>query len=73
MLVQMKEIGVEQLCPNGANLTPEKVEKWHEQDFNVRAWGIKDEHLMMHAYDCGVDGMTVNFPDKLISYIKEKR
>lgn len=73
MLVQMKEIGVEQLCPNGANLTPEKVEKWHEQGFNVRAWGINDEHLMRRSYDCGVDGMTVNFPDKLISYIKEKR
>ena len=53
-------------------ITPEKVEKWHREGFNVRAWGVYNEELMRHAYDCMTDGMTVNFPDKLTEYIKEK-
>jgi hypothetical protein len=27
---------------------------------------------MKTAYDVGVDGMTVNFPDKLVDYIASK-
>ena len=69
MLAKMKEIGIGQLCPAGKNLTAEKVKAWHDEGFNVRAWGIKDVELMKQAYDAGVDGMTVNFPDRLISYI----
>ena len=72
LLARMKEIGIGQLCPRATNLTPEKVEKWHSLDFNVRAWGVKDVEIMKNAYDCGVDGMTVNFPDRLIEYIIHK-
>ena len=35
----------------------------------VRAWGVKDEDLMRQSYEAGVDGMTVNFPDKLAKYL----
>lgn len=38
----------------------------------IMDWGVTDEQLMQAAYDAGVDGMTVNFPDKLRAYIKEK-
>ena len=68
-VAKMKEIGIGQLCPAGMNVTREKVKAWHDVGFNVRAWGIKDVELMKHAHDCGVDGMTVNFPDRLISYV----
>ena len=73
MLEKMKQIGIGQLCPRGAHLTPEKVAKWHADGFEVRAWGIANVELMKHAYDCGVDGMTVNFPDRLIAYMVEKQ
>ena len=73
LMVKMKELGIGQLCPKGEMLTPEIVEKWHAAGFNVRAWGIKDVAIMKHAYDCGVDGMTVNFPDRLIAYMVEKQ
>lgn len=73
MLVRMKEIGIVQLCPRAPHLTSEKVAKWHAEGFDVRAWGVADLALMKHAYDCGVDGMTVNFPDRLISYIIQKQ
>ena len=70
---EMKKLGIGQLCPSGQSLTPEKVADWHSQGFNVRAWGIKDVTLMKYAYDCGVNGMTVNFPDRLIEYIVKKQ
>lgn len=38
----------------------------------IMDWSVSDEQLMQAAYDAGVDGMTVNFPDKLRAYIKEK-
>ena len=29
---------------------------------SVRAWGIKDEQLLLHAVRCGAHGATVNWP-----------
>lgn len=72
-LTAMKEIGGEQLCPRAKYVTAEKVEKWHELGYNVRAWGVTDTALMRFAYDCGVDGMTVNFPDALVRYAVKKQ
>lgn len=72
LTAELKEMGVEELCPYAAELTPELVEKWHNEGFNVRAWGVKNEELMYHVYDSQADGMTVNFPDKLASYMKQK-
>ena len=72
LLEDMKVQGITELCPKADLLTPEKVAYWHSLGFRVRAWGVADEDIMKHAYDCGVDGMTVNFPDKLCAYIKEK-
>ena len=68
----LKELGVEQLCPRADEITADKVTKWHRLGFDVRAWGVKDEVLMKKVFDAGADGMTVNFPDKLTQYIKEK-
>ena len=68
----IKAIGGEQLCPQAKNVTAEKVSHWHEMGYSVRAWGVTNVRLMKNAYDCGVDGMTVNFPDLLVSYIISK-
>lgn len=63
-------IGGEQLCPKADMITPEMVKMYREMGFSVRAWGIKDEELMAYAVHCDVDGMTVNFPDKLNTLLK---
>ncbi len=73
ILAGLAEIGGEQICPKGSIVTPENVAEWHEMGLNVRAWGITDEAVMKHAYDCGVDGMTVNFPDLLVKYMVKKQ
>jgi glycerophosphoryl diester phosphodiesterase len=73
LLQQLAAIGGEQLCPRAKYVTAENVEKWHAMGYNVRAWGVTDFDLMKNAYDCGTDGMTVNFPDQLIRYMVQKQ
>jgi glycerophosphoryl diester phosphodiesterase len=31
---------------------------------------VADEALMRQVVDAGADGMTVNFPDKLLAYVQ---
>ena len=64
--------GVTELCPHAKDCTAEKVKKWHDKGLSVRAWGVSSEDLMKAVYDSGADGMTVNFPDKLVDYIGSK-
>lgn len=72
ILEELKAMKAEQLCPRATDITPETVEKWHQDGFEVRAWGVKTEELMRKVYDAKADGMTVNFPDKLVEYIRLK-
>ena len=65
----LKTMGVEQVCPKGKLVTPDLVEQLHGEGFSVRPWGVKSEARMQAIYDAGVDGMTVNFPDKLTAYM----
>ena len=65
----LKTMGVEQVCPKGKLITPDLVEQLHGEGFSVRPWGVKSEVRMQAIYDAGVDGMTVNFPDKLTAYM----
>ncbi len=70
-LQKMRQAGIDELCPKADEITAEKVVYWHESGFNVRAWGVSTPELMIQAYEAGVDGMTVNFPDQLTSLCKE--
>ena len=72
ILSKIKEIGITELCPIADILTKELVDSWHEKGFNVRAWGVVNKDLMLKAVQCGVDGMTVNFPDKLTEILSSK-
>lgn len=69
VFAQLKQLGAEEFCPEAKLMTKELTAKWHADGFRVRAWGVYDEELMRHAYDCGADGMTVNFPDKLTALL----
>jgi glycerophosphoryl diester phosphodiesterase len=50
-------------------VTPEIVQRLHAEGFIVRAWGVVHEALMRQVVAAGADGMTVNFPDKLLAYM----
>ncbi|MBM3344275.1 MAG: hypothetical protein FJY56_19500 [Betaproteobacteria bacterium] len=60
-------LGIGQPCPKAEWVTPELVTRLREAGFNVRAWGVSNVDLMLRCVQAGVDGMTVNFPDKLIA------
>ena len=68
---ELCDIGADEICPRGRDITPELVARLKRVGFNVRAWGIADCEIMKNAYDAGTHGMTVNFPDLLTKYIKE--
>lgn len=70
LLNKMKSDGINEICPEAYVITPDLTKKWHELGFNVRAWGVYDENLMESCLNSKVDGMTVNFPDKLTKRLK---
>jgi glycerophosphoryl diester phosphodiesterase len=69
VIAQAHALGCAQLCPRASLVTPELVQRLHAEGFRVRAWGVANEVLMRQVVDAGADGMTVNFPDKLLAYI----
>lgn len=73
LLDQMVEDGIDQLCPESTIVTAENVAKWHSMGFTVRPWVISNEEIMKGAYEAHVDGMTVDFPDKLAAYLAEQK
>ena len=70
VIAQARAMGLTQLCPRANTVTPELVDRLRGAGFVVRAWGVTDEDLMRAVVQAGADGMTVNFPDKLIAYLK---
>lgn len=69
-ITQARGLGLAQICPRANTVTPALVRRLHAEGFVVRAWGVTDEALMRQVVDAGADGMTVNFPDKLLAYLK---
>jgi glycerophosphoryl diester phosphodiesterase len=56
-----------QICPAAADVDSELVDKAHRNGLSVRAWGVTSETLHERALRAGVDGMTTNWPDRLIA------
>ena len=71
LLEELKAMGMYQYCPNAVTWTEEWNRVFRDAGFSIRAWGVKDETLMHRMLAMKVDGMTVNFPDKLQEALKE--
>lgn len=72
VIEQARSLGLRQVCPRADEVTPELVSRLHAEGFVVRAWGVGNEALMRQVVQAGADGMTVNFPDKLIAYLSSR-
>lgn len=70
VIKKLLDMGAYEICPKGSDITAERVAYWHSLGLGVRAWGISDTDVMKRVYEAGVDGMTVNFPDKLTELLK---
>lgn len=66
---QLKNIHGEEIAPKADIITDKLVEQLRNDGFGVRAWGVSNVALMRKMCQCGVDGMTVNFPDRLYEYL----
>jgi glycerophosphoryl diester phosphodiesterase len=69
IVAEARALGLTQLCPKADTVTPALVHRLHAESFVVRAWGVATEALMHRVAQAGADGMTVNFPDKLLAYL----
>ena len=69
---QARDLGLTQICPRADLVTPDLVDMLHDEGFAVRAWGVSSEELMRRVVDAGADGMTINFPDKLVEFLKAR-
>jgi glycerophosphoryl diester phosphodiesterase len=69
VIAQAHALRCAQLCPRASLVTPGLVQRLHTEGFRVRAWGATNEALMHQVVEAGADGMTVNFPDKLLAYM----
>jgi glycerophosphoryl diester phosphodiesterase len=69
-IAQARALGLTQLCPRANTVMPTLVRRLHAEGFAVRAWGVTTEELMQQVVQAGGDGMTVNFPDKIIAYLQ---
>jgi len=72
-IAQAHELRLRQICPRATTVTAELVGRLHAEGFVVRAWGVDSEALMGQVVEAGADGMTVNFPDKLLAYLSSSR
>ena len=72
ILNRLEAEGIGQICPRADTLGAEDVVYAHARGFSVRAWGVKDDALMHRALQTGVDGMTVNFPDRLAAALRSR-
>ena len=65
------DIGGEEIAPKAENITEELMEKLRKLNLGVRAWGVFNISLMKKMCTLEVDGMTVNFPDRLHQFLNQ--
>lgn len=62
-------IGGEEIAPKADLITEETMKTWRKAGLGVRAWGVGNVSVMKKMCQLSVDGMTVNFPDRLFQYL----
>jgi glycerophosphoryl diester phosphodiesterase len=65
LLCSMLAAKFQQVCPRIDLLQAEDVLLARKHGLSIRAWGVATPALMHKAIALRLDGMTVNFPDKL--------
>ena len=60
-----------QICPEAEKVTVEDIKLAKQHGIGVRLWGVYNEEIMEHVYLLDIEGMTVNFPDKLRELISK--
>lgn len=64
-VLELIKISGNQICPPAKLVSKEGIKLARKNGLGVRLWGVSNEELMEKVYKLDIDGMTVNFPDKL--------
>lgn len=72
MIARVRSLGFEQICPAARATTAPLVARAQAAGLVVRAWGVDADAVQDHALQCGVDGMTTNWPDRLLLALKRQ-
>ena len=62
-----------QICPRASLVSKEDIEFANNNEVGVRLWEINNEEIMQEVYKLNIEGMTVNFPDKLIELLNKEK
>ena len=68
---KLLSIGGEEMAPCAEHISEELIIKLRGLNLGVRAWGVTSIQVMKKMCDLNVDGMTVNFPDRLFEYLNK--
>ena len=68
---KLLSIGGEEMAPCAEHISEELIIKLSNLNLGVRAWGVTSVQVMKKMCDLNVDGMTVNFPDRLFEYLNK--
>ncbi len=68
---KLLDIDGEEVAPQAERITEEIIEKLRKSGLGVRAWGVFNISLMKKMCALKVDGMTVNFPDRLYQFLNQ--
>lgn len=71
-LEQLLKIKGNQICPKATLVTKESISMAKQYGIGVRLWKVSDEDIMKKVYKLDIEGMTVNFPDKLNKLLRAK-
>ncbi len=52
-------------------ITAQLVGLAHEHDMEIRCWGVKTYEAMAAGAACGINGMTINWPDWLQQWVQD--
>lgn len=66
---KLLKINGNQICPKADLVNKENIQIANNNGLGVRLWGINNEETMEKVYKLNIEGMTVNFPDKLIQLL----
>lgn len=69
---KLLKINGTQICPRASLVSKEDIKIANNNGLGVRLWGINNEEIMKKVYKLNIEGMTVNFPDKLINLLNKE-
>lgn len=70
-ILEFIKISGNQICPPANLVSDDGIKLARKNNLSVRLWGVSNEEIMNKVFNLDIDGMTVNFPDKLKQLMTE--